>query len=146
VEIAGSWGFYQYPSALDTLSVAITSASATTLTATNGALWSPGMTVLIGSEQMHVQSVSGNTITVTRGVNGTTAATALISAAVQAYTYPVANEAALLMASLLFRRKDTPFGVMGSPELGYVRVSAKEDADAAALLAPLVKHWIGCAG
>ena len=91
-------------------------------------------------------AISGTTITVTRGVNGTTAATALISAAVQVYSYPVANEAALLIAARLFRRKDTPLGVMGSPDLGYVRLSAKEDADATALLAPLVKHWMGSAG
>lgn len=146
VEIAGSWGYWSEPASLDTLGVAITSTTATVITATNGTLWSPGMTVLVGSEQMHVQAVNGNTVTVTRGVNGTTAATALIAAVVYVYTYPAVNMAARLIARRLFKRRDTPLGVMGSPELGYVRVSAKEDADAAALLSPLVKHWIGSVG
>jgi hypothetical protein len=146
VEIAGSWGYWSELASLDTLAAAITLTTATTLTATNGTLWSPGMTVLIGSEQMHVQSVSTNTITVTRGVNGTPAATALLSAAVQVYSYPAVNVATRLIARRLFKRRDTPLGVMGSPELGYVRVSAKEDADASALLSPLVKHWVGSVG
>jgi hypothetical protein len=95
---------------------------------------------------MHVQSVNGNVITVTRGVNGTTAATALLAAAVQVYSYPAVNMAARLIARRLVKRRDTPLGVMGTPELGYVRVSAKEDADAAALLSPLVKHSIWSVG
>lgn len=146
VEIAGAWGYWQELAALGTLAVAITSTSATTFTATNGGVYSPGMTILVGSEQMHVQSVNGNVITVTRGVNGTTAATALLAAAVQVYSYPAVNMAARFIARRLVKRRDTPLGVMGTPELGYVRVSAKEDADAASLLSPLVKHSIWSVG
>ncbi len=146
IQIIGSWGFYQNLQALDVLGAAITSTTATTLTATSGTLWSPGMTVLIGSEQMHVQSVATNTVTVTRGANGTTAATALTGATVQVYTYPLVNEAALLLGARLFKRKDAPLGVLGSLDLGYVRVSAREDPEVVGLLAPLVKQWIGSAG
>lgn len=146
VEIAANWGYYQYLQALDTLAAAITSTSATSLTATAGSLWSPGMTVLVGSEQMHVEAVSGNTITVTRGVNGTTAATALINAAVQVYTYPVVNEACLLLAARLFKRKDSPLGIMGSLDTGYIKLTAREDPQVVDLLWAMVKHSIGSVG
>lgn len=50
--------------------------------------------------------------------------------------YPDAvNQACLLMASRYFKRKDAPFGVTGTPEIGLMRIPAK-DADVRALLAP----------
>jgi len=46
----------------------------TTVTVTDGSLYDVGQVVLIGSELLWVSSVSTNTVTVTRGVSGTTAA------------------------------------------------------------------------
>lgn len=45
------------------------------------------------------------------------------------------NEATLLLAIRLFKRKDAPFGVLGSPEMGVARLPAV-DPDVQALLAP----------
>ena len=44
-------------------------------------------------------------------------------------------EACLVLASRYYKRKDTPFGVMGTTETGFVDLP-KVDPDVAALLAP----------
>lgn len=62
-----------------TLSAAITSTSATTLTVTSGSTFpaSGNFRILVDTELMLVTGVSSNTFTVTRGIEGTTAATHL---------------------------------------------------------------------
>ena len=45
------------------------------------------------------------------------------------------ERAALLLATRYFKRKDAPFGVIGTPELGFMRVTAK-DPEIRALLNP----------
>ena len=45
------------------------------------------------------------------------------------------ERAALLLATRYFKRKDAPFGVLGTPELGFMRVTAK-DPEIRALLNP----------
>jgi len=53
---------------------------------------------------------------------------------------PVAvNEAVLLQAARIFKRKDAPFGVTGAPELGVLRELAPFDVDAKALLRPYIR-------
>lgn len=50
--------------------------------------------------------------------------------------------AALLQMARLVRRKDAPFGVAGSPELGNeLRLLDKLDPDVAQMLRGLVRHW-----
>ena len=51
-----------------------------------------------------------------------------------ATTPAVVNQACLIQASRLFKRKDSPFGVMGSPETGYVRLKDELDPDVKKLL------------
>lgn len=46
------------------------------------------------------------------------------------------TEAALLQGARVFKRRDTPQGVMGSAELGYVRVSYRLDPDVQQMLDP----------
>ena len=65
-----------------TLGAAITSTSATTFTSSNGGAMIKWWSLLIDSEQMLVSGISTNTITVTRGYGGTTAATHLNGATV----------------------------------------------------------------
>lgn len=55
---------------------------------------------------------------------------------------PEVREACLLIASRLFKRKDAPFGVSGSPEMGGFRLS-KLDPDVETLLAPFVRIRVG---
>lgn len=58
-------------------------------------------------------------------------------------TVPVAvQQATLLQASRLFKRKDAPFGVAGSPDLGSeLRLLAKVDPDVAVVLGPYTRWW-----
>lgn len=52
------------------------------------------------------------------------------------------KQAALLQASRLFTRREAPFGVAGSPELGSeLRLLAKVDPDVAVVLGPYVRWW-----
>lgn len=54
----------------------------------------------------------------------------------------VVDQACLIQASRFFVRKNAPFGIAGSPELGSeMRLLAKLDPDVQALLAPVVRYW-----
>lgn len=58
-------------------------------------------------------------------------------------TVPVAvQQATLLQASRLFKRRDAPFGVAGSPDLGSeLRLLAKVDPDVEVVLGPYRRWW-----
>ncbi|WP_020385928.1 phage gp6-like head-tail connector protein [Kribbella catacumbae] len=58
-------------------------------------------------------------------------------------TVPVAvKQATLLQASRFFTRRQAPFGVAGSPELGSeLRLLAKVDPDVAVVLGPYIRWW-----
>lgn len=58
-------------------------------------------------------------------------------------TVPVAiQQATLLQASRLFTRRQAPFGVAGSVELGSeMRLLAKVDPDVAVVLGPYIRWW-----
>lgn len=49
------------------------------------------------------------------------------------------TEACLIRASALYKRKEAPFGVLGSSELGVVRISRRRDPDVVELLDPYVR-------
>lgn len=117
VAVAGTWGIHRdYANAwqsVDTLQAAIISTTATTFTVASAAgndtfgiapRLSPGNLVRIDSEMMEVVTVATNTITVRRGVNGSTAATHLNGAAVETFLveepvrYAVARQAGLMTA------------------------------------------------
>ena len=93
VEITGLWGFGDgtpaTPYTVDTtLTAAISSTTATTCTVTSVTNLSAGNTILIDSEQMYIYSISTLTLTVERGVNGTTSATHSNGASLYIYQYP----------------------------------------------------------
>ncbi len=88
VEIVGRWGFWQDLGSRGTLGAAITDTTGTSVTMTAGHGVEALETLLIDSEQIYVTAVSTNTLTVERGVNGTTAATHSNGATVQRYRYP----------------------------------------------------------
>ncbi|MCE9585355.1 peptidoglycan-binding protein [Candidatus Nomurabacteria bacterium] len=71
--------------AATTLSAAITTTTATSVSVTSAAGMDVGSVFLVDSEEMLVTAVSGTTLTVTRGVNSTSAATHSNSAAVTTY-------------------------------------------------------------
>lgn len=90
-KIVGMWGFGdgQNVSPLESISPTITTGSSTTTTATASAAGvQVGWTLLVGTEQMFVESVSSDTnLTVVRAVNGTTGETHT-GAGAQRYVYP----------------------------------------------------------
>ena len=50
--------------------------------------------------------------------------------------------ACLILATRYFKRKDAPFGVIGTPELGFMRVTAR-DPEVRALLNPYRRYEMG---
>lgn len=95
VKVTGTWGYSYETETAGTLGAAISSTSVTTCLMVTGHTVQIGDTIVIGTEQLHVTDVDANTLTVTRGANGTTAATALISAAVSRRRYPRPIEQAI---------------------------------------------------
>lgn len=93
IKIVGLWGYGDGQSATpyraSGLTGTLSDASDTTITASAdaSAIIYAGQTLLIESEQVYVSSVSTTTLTVERGVNGTTAA-AHTAAAMNIYKYP----------------------------------------------------------
>lgn len=124
VQIVGTWGFYDI---LDTSSATLAEdldASETTIDVTNAAVFEAGQVIEIDSERMEISATAVNdhptadTLTVTRGVNGTTAATHTSGAAIRVAVFPGVAEAAIQQVSLLFRGQHAPLGVQGAPEYG----------------------------
>ena len=109
VQIAGKWGFWRrLLTAAETLNEAL-DATETDVDVSSRTDIEAGHTILIGAEQMYVQSYSTNTLTVVRGANGTTAATHSTGAAISIYEYPSpVGEATLLQSARLWKRKDSP--------------------------------------
>lgn len=52
------------------------------------------------------------------------------------------TRACLLLATRYFKRKDAAFGILGTPELGYMRVTAR-DPEVRALLNPYRRYELG---
>lgn len=116
ISIAAIWGYHaDYANAwVDTgatLAAAISNTTGTTFTCTTAKLKS-GMLVKIDSEFLYVSSVApstNDTITVVRGVNGSTAATHLISAPVSVWTVDPALQGVIWRAAAaLYRLRDNP--------------------------------------
>jgi hypothetical protein len=118
LSILGSWGY-----TADTLSVttadAISSTTTTSVSVTSAADLGPAQTVLVDSEQLYITAISGNTLTVQRGVNGTSGATHSGGATLTRYDYPeLVVQACLDIAKLTFRNRDLgPASVIGAGEM-----------------------------
>jgi hypothetical protein len=122
VVIVGDWGYCADYEATTTLSAAITTTTATTFTATDGTLLEVGNTLLIDSERLFVSGISSSTITVQRGVNGSTAATHLISTAIYRYVPPAdIVEAVVMLAGCWYAWRSA--GGIQSQTIGNYSVS-----------------------
>lgn len=128
IEIAGVWGYGDGESAspwrATGVTITVATPTGTTLTASSSSTGcAPGMTLLVGTEQVYVTAVSGSTLTAERGVNGTTAA-AHVADAVSIATYPRGVvRATLMIAEQMSRLEGAPFGVSGSQEMGVQTLS-----------------------
>jgi hypothetical protein len=147
VQVTGRWGFYEVLERSAATTAAALDASATALNVSDGSLFAVGHTLLVDDEQLAVAAVDGgadgNTLTVTRGVNGTTAASHLPSAAIDVYTYPMVREAVKEQFNRWAARRDSPLGAMGSAEFGVLRLSARLDPDVQTILAPFRARRVG---
>ncbi|MBM3956572.1 MAG: hypothetical protein FJ313_00795 [Gemmatimonadetes bacterium] len=147
VEIAGEWGYRRHTAdtGADLNEGGALPAEATTVTITDGTLVAAGQTLLLGGEQVFVREVSGNNLTVTRGVNGTTAAEHADGLDVLVYRYPEAvARAVLLMAGRFWKRKDSPYGpTAGAQGFGPIEVVPGTDPDAWALLSSFRRLPVG---
>ena len=98
--------------------------------------------LLSSAEQVYVTEVSGTTVSIDRGQNGTVASSHSVAASIQVYRYPEPVVAACeLQALRIWRRRDAPFGVVGAGgigvsagEIGTVVVIPKLDPDVMGLL------------
>lgn len=138
VTVAGTWGIHRDWAnawlAVDALAAAIVDGAALTFTVADADGVDPygvaprisvGDLLRIDSEYVEVGSVSGNTVTVRRGVNGTTAATHLISTPV--YRFEVEDEikyATARQAGLMYSRIGAYVTVEITPMGGEIRYPA----------------------
>jgi len=131
--IAGTWGWEDVSHTSGALDGAIASATATTAVVTVVGTLAPGVTIRVDSEQMYVTAVTtaSKTLTVKRGVNGTTAATHATAATVEHIDYPEdVRIACLEIARAQYRDRD--LGVVetvGTTEQNVGTRSAKQIAD-----------------
>ena len=145
VQIEGQWGWWRHLKRAAETSNAIADATTTSVTVSSRTDVEAGHTLLIDSEQLYVSSYSGNTLTVVRGVNGTTAASHSGGAAIDIYEYPgQVVEATILQAARLWKRKDAAFAsATGFPDTGQTRVSSRLNLDVQMLLGQYRKAALG---
>lgn len=101
-------------------------ASVTSITASASAPVDVGETIVIGSEQLYISAVSGTTITVERGVNGTTAASHSANDVIYRRRYPRPVEEACVMQVARYWHEVQNGGAdtQGDPAYGGFRFSA----------------------
>jgi hypothetical protein len=97
-EINGSWGYRQFTEDSGTdLNDASMTTTKTTVAVDDGTQFQSGQTVLIGTEQMLVTSISGNNLTVARALNGTSAAAHADNSDIYILRWPPSVERAVLI-------------------------------------------------
>ena len=136
--VDGTWGYWQDLAAVSAMLSTSLAATSTSLPLAGSASLQPGQTVLIGSEQVYLNSIdtSSNAL-VERAVNGTTAASHTTSEQIQVYRYPgPVVQATKIQALRIAKRPDAPFGVtaggLAATEM-VIRIP-KLDPDVEALL------------
>ena len=125
--IAGEWGYTNDLSPEKTTTGTIATETETAWGVNDASGLSASQTILVGSEQMYISSISSNTLTVIRGVNGTTAATHTAGTSVYTYVYPnLVAQACLDLAKIYYMDRD--LGVIqtiGTPEMNVTRASSE---------------------
>jgi hypothetical protein len=127
-EVTGRWGYREHKedSGSDVNEGATFSATDTTLTVTLGTDFAIGQTIMVDNEQLLVTNISGNNLTVVRGLNGTTAASHANGGDIFILRWPAAVERACLMqAARIYKR---------APEFQPFYVDADLDTDVRLLL------------
>ncbi len=143
-QIVGEWGWWLHKATATETADAISSTTATTFSVSARTDVEAGHTILVDSEQLYVLSYSGNTLTVTRGVNGTTAATHSGGAAIGLYEYPdPVVEATIIQAARMWKRKDSSFANAVGLEGGLMEIFRGADQDVKQAVRPYRKMAMG---
>lgn len=138
LSIAGTWGWDERSHTNGSLDGAVSSTTSTSIVVTLVGTLAPGVTIKVDSEQMYVTAVSSNnrTLTVIRGVNGTTAATHLTATTVYHIEYP--NDvtiACMEIARTQYRNRDIGIvETVGTTEQSVTTRAAREIQDTLSLL------------
>ena len=133
--IAGTWGYSNDTTGALTTTGAITSTTVVSWGVNDATDLEVATTILVDTEQMYITGISSNTLTVERGVNGTTAATHSAGASVYTYIYPSdVVQACLDLGRIFFRDRDA--GVTPTIGTGEQEVT-KSNVDAVSVLKTL---------
>ena len=105
-QIVGVWGYVEFTEDSGTdLNDASMNTTKTTVAVDDGAQFQVGQTAPIGAEQMLVTAISGNDLTVTRGLNGSTAAAHADNADINILRWPASMErAAMIQTARIWTR------------------------------------------
>ena len=95
--IAGVWGFGQHREDSGSLVDGALTDTATSLAVDSGAHFAIGQTIVIEDEQMLIADISGDTLTVRRALNGTTAASHADNTQIEIVRWPAPIERATLI-------------------------------------------------
>ncbi|MBN2303077.1 MAG: hypothetical protein JXQ72_01280 [Anaerolineae bacterium] len=156
IQVAGTWGFHPaWPEAWtdsgDSVQDNPLSASATTITVNDAdavgaagywARFAVGHLLRIESEYLHVLAVDAatNTLTVARGVNGTTAAAHVQDTGIDIYQPPEdVRQVCWRVAAWLYKQKDAGFVQMAGGLRGQIAVPPALPADVEQVLAAYVR-------
>ncbi len=130
VEIAGVWGYGDgisaTPYVADTTITEDLTAGESAIDVTAITNLSAGNTILIGSEQYYIYSISTLTLTVEPGVNGTTQATHSSGATIYIYQYPADIRQACIDLSVALYQNRSKQGLQ-SERLGDYSYSLSKD-------------------
>jgi hypothetical protein len=104
----------------------------------------PPNALVDGKPWTHLSTDSGTAIpTITTSLNGPNVS---VTARFGWPAVPaVVKQAARIQAMRFYKRKDAPFGISGSPDMGgEMRLLSQLDPDVQALVRPLIKGWYVC--
>ena len=144
VEITGIFGYGDGVSATPYTAsggaITVADGMLTQVTASDGTLFAVGQTIKVASEQMYITDIVTNTLTVKRGVNGTTG-TAHTPREAYIYDYPETIKlATVIQAMRWFKRRDSAFQDAVINDLGRIDVYKGLDPDIAQIVNGFIKR------
>jgi len=145
LKVTGTWGWPQLTKASgDTVEDNPLSAAATTITVNDSDSFEVGQTILIETEQAFIEAKpTPTTVTVERGINGTTATEHVQDTAIKIIRWPkVLYQATGIIASRMWKRGDTAFAAAISDAGPTIEPSVLIDRDLAEMLGPLRRRAI----
>jgi len=149
VEIVGKWGYYEVPEASGATVAGAHNDSVTALVVDSSTFFSVGHILVIGTEYLRVDAVTvttvdevdTHTLTVVRGINGSTAAAIDDGTAINVLTFPGITVSVLRLATRMWHLRKAPMGIATAGVQGMDGSTAgtrwiKDDHDLQSWLAP----------